>query len=108
MHTFQAQRTLTHYGALAAELEEKLQRRNNIQPSKINLSPRMMKAAPALAEPDIFRTIQALPGVLTTFTTPSHKTSSQEGHRNVVRQHTIRAHCFDISTGGGGDRFAVM
>ena len=45
---------------------EKLQRRNNIQPSKINLSPRMMKAAPALAEPDIFRTIQALPGVLTT------------------------------------------
>ena len=29
---------------------EKLQRRNNIQPSKINLSPRMMKAAPALAE----------------------------------------------------------
>ena len=45
---------------------EKLQRRNNIQPSKINLSPRMMKAAPALAEPDLFRTIQALPGVLTT------------------------------------------
>ena len=45
---------------------EKLQRRNNIQPSKVNLSPRMMKAAPALAEPDLFRTIQALPGVLTT------------------------------------------
>lgn len=45
---------------------EKVQRRNNIQPSKINLSPRMMKAAPALAEPDLFRTIQALPGVLTT------------------------------------------
>jgi len=45
---------------------EKLQRKNNIQPSKINLSPRMMKAAPALAEPDLFRTIQALPGVLTT------------------------------------------
>ena len=45
---------------------EKLQRRNNIQPSKINLSPRMMKAAPALAEPDLFRTIQALPGVLMT------------------------------------------
>ena len=45
---------------------EKLQRRNNIQPSKINLSPRIMKAAPALAEPDLFRTIQALPGVLTT------------------------------------------
>ena len=45
---------------------EKLHRRNNIQPSKINLSPRMMKAAPALAEPDLFRTIQSLPGVLTT------------------------------------------
>ena len=45
---------------------EKFQRRNNIQPSKINLSPRMMKAAPALAEPDLFSTIQALPGVLMT------------------------------------------
>tara|TARA_B100000686_G_scaffold318275_1_gene367860 strand:- start:77332 stop:79683 length:2352 start_codon:yes stop_codon:yes gene_type:complete len=45
---------------------ERVQRRNNIQPSKINLSPRMLKAAPALAEPDLFRTIQALPGVLTT------------------------------------------
>ena len=45
---------------------EQLQRKENIQPSKINLSPRMMKAAPALAEPDLFRTIQALPGVLTT------------------------------------------
>ena len=45
---------------------EKFQRRNNIQPSKINLSPRMMKAAPALAEPDLLRTIQALPGVLMT------------------------------------------
>lgn len=45
---------------------EKLQRKNNIQPSKINLSPRMMKAAPGLAEPDLFRTIQSLPGVLTT------------------------------------------
>ena len=44
---------------------EKLQRKNNIQPSTINLSPRIIKAAPALAEPDIFRTIQALPGVLT-------------------------------------------
>ncbi len=45
---------------------EQIQRKSNIQPSKINLSPRMMKAAPALAEPDSFRTIQALPGVLTT------------------------------------------
>ena len=45
---------------------EQIQRKSNIQPSKINLSPRMIKAAPALAEPDLFRTIQALPGVLTT------------------------------------------
>ena len=45
---------------------EQIQRKSNIQPSKINLSPRMMKAAPALAEPDLFRTIHALPGVLTT------------------------------------------
>ncbi len=44
---------------------EKLRRKNNIQPSRVNLSPRIIKAAPALAEPDIFRTIQALPGVLT-------------------------------------------
>ena len=44
---------------------EKLQRKNNIQPSRVNLSPRIIKAAPALAEPDIFRTIQSLPGVLT-------------------------------------------
>ena len=45
---------------------EKIQRKYNIQPSRINLSPRMLKAAPSLAEPDLFRTIQALPGVLTT------------------------------------------
>ena len=45
---------------------EKIKRKNNIQPSMVNLSPRMLKAAPALAEPDLFRTIQALPGVLTT------------------------------------------
>jgi len=44
---------------------EKIQRKNNIQPSRVNLSPRIVKAAPALAEPDIFRTIQSLPGVLT-------------------------------------------
>lgn len=45
---------------------EKIQRKYNITPSQINLSPRMLKAAPGLAEPDLFRTIQALPGVLTT------------------------------------------
>ena len=42
---------------------EKIQRKYNIQPSRVNLSPRMLKAAPSLAEPDLFRTIQALPGV---------------------------------------------
>lgn len=45
---------------------ESIQRKFNIQPGKINLSPRMLKAQPALAEPDLFRTIQTLPGVLTT------------------------------------------
>ena len=45
---------------------EKIKRKNNIQPSTVNLSPRMLRSAPALAEPDLFRTIQALPGVLTT------------------------------------------
>ena len=45
---------------------EKINRKYNITPSQINLSPRILKAAPALAEPDLFRTIQALPGVLTT------------------------------------------
>ena len=44
---------------------EKIQRRVNIQPGKVNLNPRQIKAYPALAEPDIFRAIQALPGVLT-------------------------------------------
>ena len=45
---------------------EKIHRKYNITPSQINLSPRILKAAPGLAEPDLFRTIQALPGVLTT------------------------------------------
>ena len=45
---------------------EKIKRKNNIQLSTVNLSPRMLRSAPALAEPDLFRTIQALPGVLTT------------------------------------------
>ena len=45
---------------------ERIQRKYNITSSQINLSPRILKAAPALAEPDLFRTIQALPGVLTT------------------------------------------
>ena len=44
---------------------EKIQRKVNIQPGKVSLNPRQIKAYPALAEPDIFRAIQALPGVLT-------------------------------------------
>ena len=45
---------------------EKIERLNRIEPSRVNLSPRILKAQPSLAEPDIFRTIQSLPGVLTT------------------------------------------
>jgi len=45
---------------------EEIERLNRIEPSRVNLSPRILKAQPSLAEPDIFRTIQSLPGVLTT------------------------------------------
>lgn len=45
---------------------EEIERLNKIEPSRISLSPRVLKAQPSLAEPDIFRTIQSLPGVLTT------------------------------------------
>ena len=45
---------------------EEIERLNKIEPSRITLSPRVLKAQPSLAEPDIFRTIQSLPGVLTT------------------------------------------
>ncbi|MGY8750895.1 MAG: carboxypeptidase-like regulatory domain-containing protein, partial [Fidelibacterota bacterium] len=45
---------------------EEIDRLNKIEPSRITLSPRVLKAQPSLAEPDIFRTIQSLPGVLTT------------------------------------------
>ena len=44
---------------------EEIERLNRIEPSRVNLSPRILKAQPSLAEPDIFRTIQSLPGVLT-------------------------------------------
>ena len=44
---------------------EKIKRKVNIQPSKVSLSPRQIKNYPALGEADIFRAIQALPGVLT-------------------------------------------
>ncbi|MEC9007426.1 MAG: TonB-dependent receptor, partial [Candidatus Neomarinimicrobiota bacterium] len=45
---------------------EEIDRLNRIEPSRVNLSPRILKSQPSLAEPDIFRTIQSLPGVLTT------------------------------------------
>ena len=45
---------------------EEIDRLNKIEPSRITLSPRLLKSQPSLAEPDIFRTIQSLPGVLTT------------------------------------------
>ena len=45
---------------------EEIERLNKIEPSRVNLSPRILKSQPSLAEPDIFRTIQSLPGVLTT------------------------------------------
>ena len=45
---------------------EEIERLNKIEPSRISITPRMLKAQPALAEPDLFRTIQSLPGVLTT------------------------------------------
>ena len=45
---------------------EEIERLNKIEPSRITISPRILKAQPSLAEPDIFRTIQSLPGVLTT------------------------------------------
>ncbi|HIB60259.1 MAG TPA: carboxypeptidase-like regulatory domain-containing protein, partial [Candidatus Marinimicrobia bacterium] len=44
---------------------EKATRQFNIQPGRVNLSTRQIKAMPSILEPDIFRTIQALPGVLT-------------------------------------------
>ena len=45
---------------------EEIERLNKIEPSRVNLSPRILKSQPSLTEPDIFRTIQSLPGVLTT------------------------------------------
>ncbi len=45
---------------------EEIERLNKIEPSRITISPRVLKAQPSLAEPDIFRTIQSLPGILTT------------------------------------------
>lgn len=44
---------------------EKITRKFNIQPGRVNLSTRQIKSLPSVLEPDIFRTIQTLPGVLT-------------------------------------------
>lgn len=44
---------------------EKITRQFALQPSRVNLNPRQIKSLPAIAEPDLFRTIQAMPGVLT-------------------------------------------
>ncbi len=44
---------------------EKMARQFNIQPGRVNLNTRQIKALPSVLEPDIFRSIQALPGVLT-------------------------------------------
>ena len=43
---------------------EKSRQLNQIQYSEITLNPAELKSIPALAEPDIFRTLQSLPGVL--------------------------------------------
>ncbi len=43
---------------------EKVIRQFKLQPSRITITTREIKALPAIAEPDLFRTLQALPGVL--------------------------------------------
>ncbi|MFQ6605507.1 MAG: carboxypeptidase-like regulatory domain-containing protein [Fidelibacterota bacterium] len=44
---------------------EQISRQKVVEPSRINLKPRDMKSLPSIVEPDLFRTIQSLPGVLT-------------------------------------------
>lgn len=44
---------------------EKIARRFNIQPGRVKLSTNQIRSMPSILEPDIFRTIQSLPGVLT-------------------------------------------
>lgn len=44
---------------------EKITRQFTIAPSRVSLSPRELKSLPSIVEPDLFRTIQAMPGVLT-------------------------------------------
>ena len=44
---------------------EKITRKFNIQPGRVNLSTKQIRSLPSILEPDIFRTIQSLPGVLT-------------------------------------------
>jgi len=60
--------SLKHDVIALGEIEvsaEKMARQFNIQPGRVNLNTRQIKALPSVLEPDIFRTIQALPGVLT-------------------------------------------
>ena len=44
---------------------ERLERRMNLQTSRVRLNVRQMKNVPQLGEADLFRTLQGLPGVLT-------------------------------------------
>ena len=44
---------------------EIIARKKNIQYNSVKLTPRQLRMSPSIAEPDIIRTIQALPGVLT-------------------------------------------
>ena len=44
---------------------ERLERKVNIQMSRVKLNVRQLKGVPQLGEADLFRTLQALPGVLT-------------------------------------------
>ena len=65
---------------------ERIKRKVNIQPGKVNLSPRQIKGFPALAEPDIFRAIQALPGVLTSSEFSTGLISTPNDHLPAHRQ----------------------
>ncbi len=44
---------------------EQIARQIAVEPSRVSLSPRELKSLPSIVEPDLFRTIQAMPGVLT-------------------------------------------
>ncbi len=44
---------------------ERITRKYQVEPSKVSVSPMQVRSIPAVVEPDLFRTIQSLPGVLT-------------------------------------------